>query len=312
MNSLMLKKKDKAKMANTFNNMLMNVIGTCYFAKKDYKNAVKYFNKATKTSKDLSTPIINYATDLIENFPKDKEGYLAQYKCLMKLLKDDPSNINIRLRFALLNMELGNYEDAIKEYKFILKLNPKTFYAMFNLTCLYMMSKDYTSLGRLYLEIGNILKEDINIDEPYEEGNSNAIINKCLKYYVEAQKLLSDNLDVILALADLYRMIDKHKEALSYIDLALKIDRRNYRVYYEGFLIYDEIGDQHTAKEMIKICLMLNIGFIKGYNALGNILRREKLYDEALKVFETALVRECDNIILLNNYANTLLEMVSE
>ncbi len=66
----------------------------------------------------------------------------------------------------------------------------------------------------------------------------------------------------------------------------------------------------HTAKEMIKLCLILNISYIKGYNTLGNILRKEKLYDEAVKVFSTALFREPENVQLLNNLANCYLEMV--
>jgi tetratricopeptide (TPR) repeat protein len=184
------------------------------------------------------------------------------------------------------------------------------FYAMFNLSCLYLITKDYESLGFVYLDIANLLHEEIRPQQLYDEANVNDPVNKCMKYYFESQRLLPNNIDIMISLAQLFRKIDKHKEALGYIDLATKINNKDYRVYYEGFFIYDEIGDTHTAKEMIKICLMLNVGFIKGYNAFGNILRKEKLYDASLKVFENALLREPDNVLLLNNYGNCFLEMV--
>lgn len=146
----------------------------------------------------------------------------------------------------------------------------------------------------------------------YRKEEKEDILAKSIKYYIEAFKLNPKNIEVILELSEIHRAIDNHKEALGFIDIAMKIDKNDYRIYYEGFLIYEEIGDMHTAKEMIKLCLINNISFIKGYNTIGNLLRKEKLYDEAVKIFSSALTREPENVQLLNNLGNCYLEMVEK
>lgn len=172
------------------------------------------------------------------------------------------------------------------------------------------MTGEYQELAYIYLDIANLLYDEIqkNPNMTFIEDDYNSTVNKCFKYFFEAQKLLPNNIEILISLAQLFRKIDKHKEAIGYIELAIKINKNDYRVYYEGFLIYDEIGDTHTAKEMIKMTLMLNVSFVKGYNAFGNLLRKEKLYEAAIKIFENALLREPENVLLLNNYANCFLE----
>lgn len=176
---------------------------------------------------------------------------------------------------------------------------------------LYLADKKPEKVGETFLSIARNLKEELCKEENTFNEEKEEVINKCIEYYLEAFKLNPKNVDIILELSEIHRGIDKHKEALGFIDLAMKIDKNDYRVYYEGFIVYDEIGDTHTAKEMIKLCLILNISFIKAYNSLGNLLRKEKSYDEALKVFMTALAREPENVQLLNNLGNCYLEMVS-
>ncbi len=165
-----------------------------------------------------------------------------------------------------------------------------------------------------FFRIAKSLKQILNSEEIKKKSQAEQedIIEKSVQYFLESFKLNHKNIEILLELSELHRVIDRHKEALGYIDIAMKIDKNDYRIYYEGFLIYDEIGDMHTAKEMIKLCLILNISFIKGYNTLGNLLRNEKQYDEALKIFLTALSREPENVQLLNNLGNCYLEMVNK
>jgi len=113
-----------------------------------------------------------------------------------------------------------------------------------------------------------------------------------------------------LELSRLHRAINKPKESLGFIDLAMKINKNDYKVYLEGYYIYNSIGDTHSAKEMIKLTIILNIDFIEGYNILGNIFFKEKLYDEAIEIFSIALTRDPENIFILNNLGNCNFEMV--
>ena len=184
---------------------------------------------------------------------------------------------------------------------------------LINLCLLYISLKNSEKLCNTYLRLArNIKKITYSSQEKLikSKEEKEEILTKSIKYYLEAFKLNPKSIEIILELSEIHRAIDKHKEALGFIDIAMKVEKNDYRIYYEGFLIYDEIGDIHTAKEMIKLCLILNISFIKGYNTLGNLLRKEKLYDEALKIFSTALTREPENVQLLNNLGNCYLEMV--
>jgi superkiller protein 3 len=286
---------------------LDNSIGICYYKLANFENAMFYFLKHLDKHKDSSI-LICIADILDRKAKRTVENLNTQISCLKSVIRVNPGNVTYPLRLAKLYIEIKDLDLAIEEYNKVLEINPKIFDAMFELTCLYLVKKDFENLAQLYLRIGNMLKESLAHDI-YDASDPNSTINICLKYYIEAQKLIPNNIDIILSLADIHRISNKPKEALSYINLALQMDKKDYRVYYQGFLIYEDIGDTHTAKEMIKVCLMLNIGFIKGYNAFGNLLRKEKLYNEALMMFEAALLHDDNNIMLLNNYANCLLEM---
>jgi tetratricopeptide (TPR) repeat protein len=284
-----------------------NTLGICFYKLNKFELALKYLLKNLEKHQSSSTLLCIF--DILDKQPKrTTEGLNAQIKCLQLIINDEPENIDYKLKLGKLYIELKDYNSAIDEFKKVLELNPKTFYAMFELTCLYIIKKDYKNLAKLYLKIGNMLKEGL-ANETYDINDPNSTINICLKYYIEAQKLMPNNIDIVISLADLLRILDRHKEAIYYINLALQMNKDDYNVYYYGFLIYDEIGDFHNAKEMLKTCLLLNIGFLKGYNAFGNVLRKEKLYADALKVFETALIHDDNNTLILNNYANCLLEM---
>ncbi len=92
----------------------------------------------------------------------------------------------------------------------------------------------------------------------------------------------------------------------------MRINKNDYRVYLEGYYIYESIGDKHSCKEMIKLTIILNIEFIEGYNILGNILFKEKLYEKAIEIFTIALTRDPENIHIMNNLGNCYFEKVKK
>ena len=184
---------------------------------------------------------------------------------------------------------------------------------LLNLTLLY--SEKSEKYSRNFLMIARNMKEDL--DKTIKNNNLtkeeiHEIIESIIKYYLEAYRTDHKNIDLVLELSELHRAIDKHKDSLGFIDLAMKIDKNDYRIYFEGYSIYDEIGDLHSAKEMIKLSIILNIEFIEGYNILGNILHREKLFVEAIEIFTIALNRDPENMTILNNLGNCYLETVKK
>jgi tetratricopeptide (TPR) repeat protein len=250
--------------------------------------------------------IFNSLTD--EKFKHDT--LLAVYKCLKKKAEISQWNdLDTLKKLAKMSSDLGEFNFSIQVHEKILVIDSKEFSSLFNLIQLFINVNDFEKLGKVYLKLANYLKEEIKPNEEYIEDDEESTINKCISYYFEAQKLLPTNIEVLIGLSEMHRIIDKHKESLGFIDHALKIDDKDFRVYYEGFLAYEEIGDYHTAKEMIRICLILNIKFVQGFNAFGNLMRKEKNYELAIVLFETALTREPENVLILNNYGTCYLEM---
>lgn len=240
---------------------------------------------------------------------RNRENIIAQLNCYYLAIKNGYDSLNIRHKIAKINLELGNNKQAAEDFRKILEMDENCEIALNELYRLYTIFQDNENIGQICLKLGKKLKENLNVGIGVNSHDQESPINTCLMYYTKAYNSMPENLDVIIGLADLYRILNRHKEALHYINQALKINNRDYYVYYIAFLIYDDIGDSHTAKELIKTSLLLNMNFIKGYNAFGNLLRKEKLYQEASRIFETALIHEEDNILILNNYGNCLLEM---
>lgn len=239
-----------------------------------------------------------------------RDSLISVYKCLKKNAEiSEWKDLDNLKKLAKISFDLQEYNFSINVHEKIFEIDSKDISILVSLVQLYISVNDFEKLGKVYLKLGNYLKEQIKPYEEYSEDDHESNINKCLSYFYEALKLLPNNVDVLVSLSEIHRIIDKNKESLGFIDHALKINDKDYRVYYEGFLAYEEIGDYHTAKEMIRICLILNIKFVQGFNAFGNLMRKEKNYELAIALFETALTREPENVPILNNYATCHLEM---
>jgi tetratricopeptide (TPR) repeat protein len=246
--------------------------------------------------KETDPSILLNIGEMLGKARKTKENLLAQLKCYYSALHHGDDNLDLRYKLAKLNLEIGNNQQAAVEYERILKMDENSKIAMEELYKLYILFNDVQKLGPISFKLGKELKE--NLGSQSFSMDEESPVHLCIKYYTNAYMAMPNNIEILIALADLYRMIDRHKEALHFIKEALKVNNKDYYIYYIGCMIYDDIGDTLNAKELIKT-----------YNTYGNLLRKEKSYIEAAKAFETGLIFEEDNILLLNNYGNCLLEM---
>jgi protein O-GlcNAc transferase len=159
------------------------------------------------------------------------------------------------------------------------------------------MTNNLKKYGKTYFRIGLILKEKNNF-------------NKAISYLLEAYNYIPDNLELTINISEIYRIQEKYKESLGALSKAFKMFPNNYLIFFYAHNIYEEIGDDQTAIEMLKNCLTANPNFLNAYNSLGNILRKIKKFEDAILIYQSGLNIFQNNEVLLNNLANCYLENV--
>lgn len=182
------------------------------------------------------------------------------------------------------------------------------FYAMFNLSCIYLITKEYYKLGEMYLNIANLLKQEIIETGIIDETDPESTFNKCVGYYLEALKVLPEKCDIYINLIQLFRKIEKYDKALEYVYKVIPLDNTNYKAYLESGYIYKQKNDVKNAEIFFRISLMLNPNLSEIYVTYTEILRAQNKNEEALEIFEAALTVFPDEMSLLNNYSDCLLQ----
>ena len=85
-----------------------NNLGTCYLLKKDYKNAVIHYEKASKKSSDNEI-LKNLANAYLENGDLDKS--CAVYE---KLILQDSQDWNVFVNLGKIYLQQGRLEESMK------------------------------------------------------------------------------------------------------------------------------------------------------------------------------------------------------
>ena len=165
------------------------------------------------------------------------------------------------------------------------------------MSVLYLMTDRLKDYGKIYFKIGSLLMDKQNFE-------------KALLYFNEAYNYIPEDIELIIKISENYRLQEKYKESLGALSKAFKSFPNHHLIFYYAHLVYEEIGDDHTAIEMLKNCLAVNQNFSVAYNSLGNILKKIKKYENAIIVYQTGINLFPDNEDLVNNLANCELEKV--
>jgi len=136
---------------------VLNILGLCHFAKKDYKKAESIFLKGL----EIDTNFIPLLNSLGRMYHEVRESNKAE-KTLLKALAIQPEAYQTINNIAGYYLEEGRYEKAIKYYKKAIELNPK------NAVIINNIAKAYLSLNNINLAeyfCLKALKIDKNNDE---------------------------------------------------------------------------------------------------------------------------------------------------
>lgn len=98
---------------------VLTLLGTVYFGRQEYENAIKYYVLATKANPDFTTPYnqLGYAYRFLERYD-DAETTFKKY---IELLPNDPNPYD---SYAELLMKVGRFDESIKMYQKALTIDP--------------------------------------------------------------------------------------------------------------------------------------------------------------------------------------------
>jgi len=196
---------------------------------------------------------------------------------------------------------LGEIEEAIGEYKNVLKLDSQSILVHLNLASSYIKNNEIQkAIQQLNLAIAiepeavephAILALLYSAQGKTEEANHEFEI--ALK---NASKLQPKNIDIYKVLGQLYLRQKNFKAAEETYRLILNISSQDAEAYFYLGNIYDQLKDRAKTEEMLKEALKLKPDYAEALNYLGYLyVEEDKKLDEAEIMIKKALEIEPDN-----------------
>jgi len=242
----------------------------------DYKEKLKYYDKAIKANPDFADAYINRG--LVKNELQDFDGSIKDYD---KAIELDPKCSLAYNNRGYTKYKKGDYEGALADYNKAILLNPKLNIALdnkaklLNEVCLAddeeFTAKYYLSLGIQEINKGNLLEGIKNIDESIKHNDKSDI-------------------------AYFYKAVAYHN--LNNIDLAyenytktIELNKKMVDAYYNrGQLIIKDNPKQ--ALDDFVAAVALDPKFIDAYFAIAAVQKNLGHYEDAVKNLDKILELE--------------------
>ena len=194
-------------------------------------------------SRDLQKNSFEQVGDIMKilgNEPKAAEYY-------KKALAVAPSDLSLRLAYAKILDNMGNAEDALKEYSYVLEKSTAD-----NKDILYTLERTFKkkvdsmpSNANLNANMGAILQKEGRLDE-------------ALSYYKQAENLDPSNINTRINTGTLYQQKEDYRTAIKAYEsvLILYPDNINANLYRAQCL--EKLGENKSAQEAYKKVLALD------------------------------------------------------
>ncbi|MEW6679597.1 MAG: hypothetical protein AB1297_01070 [bacterium] len=230
-------------------------LGEAYLSINDYKRASSIFWKAYELD-----PSNQNTHNYILSSTLKTEGWEKAKEKAEKILLKDPRSIPAHLILSRYLSRKGEIKEAISSLEKGLKVSPSNISLISFLQVLYFQDKQYKKLISLHRFLIDHLKNNpLNPD----------IVVKAAGYFIEKGEL------------------NIGKPPLEEI---LKVYPKNIGARYLFSLVLLKEGNKEKAKEELS-SLLKDEGYPPAYNTLGEILRDEGKYIDALSNFSIAILK---------------------
>ena len=234
---------------------------------------------------------------------------LSAYKKFKKIYLQNNKNINMRYNLAVMQQELGFFDEAEENYKSLIKTN-SDLKSKTNLYILYFSKELFEKALTIIkdLEKENSTLTQINQDKAYalfRLKNYEGAINECKKILKKENK----NLKVLNTLGLSYLSTKKYNEANNIFLKAIKIDINNIEVLNSLGRLNHEIRNSHDAEVYFLKALKINPEVFETLNNIAGFYLEEGEYSKALKFYKHAEILRPKNSTVINNIAKTYLSI---
>ncbi len=242
-------------------NQVSNNLQRCLLEQKFDQTSQNRFNTAKRLRAEGNFPAAAYEfTQALGSRDLQKSSF-EQVGDIMKLLGNEqkaaeyykkavavgPSDLNLRLTYAKVLDNIGNADDALKEYSYVLEKSTSD-----NKDILYTLERtfqkklqDTPKNGNLNANMGAVLQKAGRLDE-------------ALAYYKQAETLDPSNINTRLNVGTLYQQKEDYRTAIKAYESVLILYPDNINANLYRAQCYDKLGESKIAQEGFKKVMALD------------------------------------------------------
>ena len=266
----------------------------------------------------LTNAIIKNDFSVINEFKIDKklnEMDLLKFIFFTKNNKIKNRKFIAESIFEVVQASSSNNQNNVN-YKFILfylsltlMLEPSFSEAYFYLAQIYERLEKYSEAELFYSKIPNDHILFINSQKKIAINKSkNGHEDDGIKILVNLLKNNKKNFDLIISLADLYRVQKKYKEAIRYYSKIFNLKNKSnedfWRIYYLRGICFERLGDWESAEQDFLLSLKIKSDSPQVLNYLAyGWLERDIYLDKAVSMLKEAYQSSPDSFYIADSLA---------
>ncbi len=232
--------------------------------------------------------LLSVATTLFvttNSFALDRKASYALSHYMMGVMYDD----------------LGQAEQAIQEYKKVLKSEPENSVVHLSLAASFIKNNN---IPKAVDELNTVIKLDPGAVEPHailailysSQNKQDEAAGEYETALKNASKLQPDNIDIYKSLGAIYVQQKKFKQAEAIYKLVIKLSANDAEAHFYLASVYNELKDNNTAETELKKALALKPDYDDALNFLGYMyVDSDKNLDQAEAMIKKALELSPDN-----------------
>jgi len=222
------------------------------------------------------------------------------------------SNFDELFKRALSSLQLNQFEHAIEIFNETLKLQPKHFDSLQLIASCYANLRDYELSIQYFNEAIAISKKNPKVFNNYgfvlaQTGETSL----ALKMYERALKLDSTYLDALNNTANLYQQIGEFKKSIDIYTRINKIDSSYLQAFFNKGVALQNLQQFELAIKSYNEALRIKSDYFDASFNKASCLKELRLFDESLAIYKELLLRPGfeSSVDLLNNCGNLLQAM---
>jgi len=255
-------------------------------------------------AKSPNKPRPNYNLGLALKNQGRLEEAIKQYK---ETIRIQPTYVKAHYNIANTLREQNRFDEAIKHYEEAVFLRKDFAQAHYNLG---VALQEYNRLDDAIKQYKEALRIKPDLEEAHhnigltlqKKGNS----NEAIKHYKEALRIKPDLVKTHYSLGNIFKKQRRFDEAMKHYKAILHIKSEHVGAHISLGNVSLQLGHVDHAIKYYKKALGIQPDLKEAYNNLGNALQDKQRFDEAIKHYKMALKIDPDYTSAKNNLKNVL------